>query len=49
VTSQGINTICKDPDGKDFAASLMQVYWLWWWFSSPGSGFDTQHVFSSFR
>ena len=49
VTSLGINNICKDPDGKDFAASLMQVYWLWWWFSSPGSGFDTQHVFSSFR
>lgn len=49
VTSQGINNICKDPNGHDFTASLMQVYWLWWWFSSPGSGFDTQHVFSSFR
>ena len=48
VTSLGINNICKDPYGKDFTASLMQVYWVWWFFSG-GSGVWDEHVFSTFR
>lgn len=48
VTSLGINNICMGPDGEYFVASLMQSYWLWYWWSKSGSGVSDQHVFSNF-
>ena len=48
VMSFGINSLCKDPDGKDYRADLLQSCFWWYWYSTQGS-ITFKHSFSSFR
>ncbi|MBO4476348.1 MAG: transglutaminase domain-containing protein [Bacteroidales bacterium] len=37
VVSQGINTIIRDFDGKDFQADLFQTFYGWYWYRVAGN------------
>jgi len=37
VVTQGINTIIRDADGKDFRADLLQTSYYWYWGQTTGS------------
>ena len=48
VTTQGINTVVRNPEGKDFMATLLQSYHGWWWWQTEGS-FSFRHSCTGLR